>query len=1273
MNTTSEEQFLHDARNGNIDGIKKLLESRKCGEINFDINCKGRSKSNLGWTPLHLACYFGHKDVAEELLKAGAEVNVLNDMGDTPLHRAAYTGRKELVMLLLQYNACACVINGTAQTPKEVTRDKDIRSMLEAAEITEERKLEEFLLAAAREGATASVTELLNRTKPPNINCTDLQGNTPLHCAAYRGNKQCALKLLKSGADITIKNKNNQTPLDLALGTDMRQILMSNSLKKWIDAIEEHSAFSTHYCTQDQLSDDDDDDNQVSSEDLRDSLQMAIIPLFDFQFKDILKSLNLNVEGLPVTVLLKLKNLADLSTETCAALNKCLMLFTRQEGVQSVKLEQEQEKNKILSEALQTLATEHHELEQSIVKGSPPKSVLSEDEFYDALSDSDSEHSLSGFETVTSHSFEEETISCSRGHTNQITMSEENDHGREEPQSNGIKKYRTSLPAPMFSRNDFSIWSILRKCIGMELSKITMPVIFNEPLSFLQRLTEYMEHTYLIHKANASSNSIERMQCVAAFAVSAVASQWERTGKPFNPLLGETYELVREDLGFRLISEQVSHHPPVSAFHAEGLKNDFVFHGSIYPKLKFWGKSVEAEPKGIITLELLKHNESYTWTNPTCCVHNIIVGKLWIEQYGNVEITNHNKKKLCALYGKWTECFYTVDSAVFDEHKKNDKRNADEKKINKATTSSEEPDEMPMPDAETVQVIPGSRLLWRIAPRPPNSSQMYNFTGFTMNLNELDKEMEGVIPKTDCRLRPDIRAMENGNIDLASEEKKRLEEKQRAARKNRSKSDDEWKTSETEKKTTLDQAFRSVLEEEIVKQTASCEDFLGLIYRSIDGVTEGICSATTPFLLLGDVLDCLPLDQCDKIFTFVEENVSTWKSHIEEKDDNMEEGEMGDDETPTTSSIPIDYNLYRKFWTLQDYFRNPVQCYDKFSWMTFLKYSDETLAVFKSYKLDDTQASRKKLEELKTAGGEHIYFAKFLTSEKLLKEIPPDGDKFAAVVEHILNTEENWNAWKNEGCPSFVKERPVETKPIRPARKRPAPEDFLSKGPDRKVLMGNSEELTRLWNLNNDNMEACKSESREFMPSLEEFFEEAIEQADPANMVEEKYKVVNNSNYGWRALRLLARRSPHFFQPTNQQFKSLPEYLENMVIKLAKELPPPSEEIKTGEEDEDNDDTLLKENNESPDVQHHKSVTGQQIEAVANKLGDQWKVLARHMELKDVDIREIESDSDDVNMRAKLLLVLWQDREGNQATVGNLGLALNSAGFAEIAESLNDT
>ncbi|XP_042819175.1 oxysterol-binding protein-related protein 1 isoform X2 [Panthera tigris] len=760
---------------------------------------------------------------------------------------------EELVMLLLEYNADSTVVNGSGQTAKEVTYDKEIRNMLEAVERTQQRKLEEELLAAAREGRTAELLALLNRPNPPDVNCSDQLGNTPLHCAAYRAHKQCALKLLKSGADPNLKNKNDQKPLDLAQGAEMKHILIGNkviykalkryegplwkssrffgwrlfwvvlehgvlswyrkqpdavhniyrqgckhltqavctvkstdsclffikcfddtihgfrvpknslqqSREDWLEAIEDHSAYSTHYCSQDQLTDDEEED-ATSAVDLKESLE-----------------------------------------------------------VRNFKLEQEQEKNKILSEALETLATEHHELERSLVEGSPPHSILSEDEFYDALSESESERSLSRLEAVTARSSEEEGEHLgSRKHR----MSEGNDCGGGDALSNGIKKHRTSLPSPMFSRNDFSIWSILRKCIGMELSKITMPVIFNEPLSFLQRLTEYMEHTYLIHKASSFSDSVERMQCVAAFAVSAVASQWERTGKPFNPLLGETYELVRDDLGFRLISEQVSHHPPISAFHAEGLNNDFIFHGSIYPKLKFWGKSVEAEPKGTITLELLEHSEAYTWTNPTCCVHNIIVGKLWIEQYGNVEITNHktgdkcvlnfkpcglfgkelhkvegyiqdkSKKRLCALYGKWTECLYSVDPATFDAYKKNDKKNTEEKKNSKQMSTSEESDEMPMPDSESVFVIPGSVLLWRIAPRPPNSAQMYNFTSFAMVLNEVDKEMESVIPKTDCRLRPDIRAMENGEIDQASEEKKRLEEKQRAARKNRSKSEEDWKT-----------------------------------------------------------------------------------------------------------------------------------------------------------------------------------------------------------------------------------------------------------------------------------------------------------------------------------------------------------------------------------------------------------------------------------------------------------------------------------------------
>ncbi|CAJ0967676.1 unnamed protein product [Ranitomeya imitator] len=99
INGEPEEQLLHDARNGNIDGVRTLLASCKKGHVTINLDCKGKSKSNMGWTPLHLACYFGHRDVVEELLKAGTDVNILNDMGDTPLHRAAFTGRKVKSML----------------------------------------------------------------------------------------------------------------------------------------------------------------------------------------------------------------------------------------------------------------------------------------------------------------------------------------------------------------------------------------------------------------------------------------------------------------------------------------------------------------------------------------------------------------------------------------------------------------------------------------------------------------------------------------------------------------------------------------------------------------------------------------------------------------------------------------------------------------------------------------------------------------------------------------------------------------------------------------------------------------------------------------------------------------------------------------------------------------------------------------------------------------------------------------------------------------------
>lgn len=71
-------------------------------------------------------------------------------------------------------------------------------------------------------------------------------------------------------------------------------------------------------------------------------------------------------------------------------------------------------------------------------------------------------------------------------------------------------------------------------------------------------MCEELEYSELLDKAAGLHDPTERMIQVAAFAVSSYASTIYRAAhKPFNPLLGETYECIREDKGFRFIAEQV--------------------------------------------------------------------------------------------------------------------------------------------------------------------------------------------------------------------------------------------------------------------------------------------------------------------------------------------------------------------------------------------------------------------------------------------------------------------------------------------------------------------------------------------------------------------------------------------------------------------------------------------------------------------------------------------------------------------------------------------
>jgi hypothetical protein len=149
--------------------------------------------------------------------------------------------------------------------------------------------------------------------------------------------------------------------------------------------------------------------------------------------------------------------------------------------------------------------------------------------------------------------------------------------GATTPPSPGPVKQRHRL-ASYKAFGEVSVWSFLKQAVGQDLTRITFPVAFNEPLTLIQRSCEDMEYSHLLDLAAAGSGSERRLLFVAAFAMSNYVATCGRLGKPFNPLLHETFEHTQPPDGetglggFRFLAEQVGHHPPVSASHAESLQ-----------------------------------------------------------------------------------------------------------------------------------------------------------------------------------------------------------------------------------------------------------------------------------------------------------------------------------------------------------------------------------------------------------------------------------------------------------------------------------------------------------------------------------------------------------------------------------------------------------------------------------------------------------------------------------------------------------------------------
>ena len=146
-------------------------------------------------------------------------------------------------------------------------------------------------------------------------------------------------------------------------------------------------------------------------------------------------------------------------------------------------------------------------------------------------------------------------------------------------------------------------------------------------------MAETVEYNELLEKAASEPNSLIRLAYITSYIASRYFSVIGHMNKPFNSLLGETFELVTSK--YRFISEQVSHHPPITAYHCES--DQYVVFAQARTTMKFNGRYISFAPNDrvYITLKLEDGSqEFYSCTLPQTTVHNLVIGKLYIDVHG---------------------------------------------------------------------------------------------------------------------------------------------------------------------------------------------------------------------------------------------------------------------------------------------------------------------------------------------------------------------------------------------------------------------------------------------------------------------------------------------------------------------------------------------------------------------------------------------------------------------------------------------------------------
>eukprot|EP01121_Diplochlamys_sp_Union-15-3_P018961 TRINITY_DN702_c0_g1_i1.p1 TRINITY_DN702_c0_g1~~TRINITY_DN702_c0_g1_i1.p1 ORF type:complete len:371 (-),score=60.88 TRINITY_DN702_c0_g1_i1:5-1117(-) len=180
-----------------------------------------------------------------------------------------------------------------------------------------------------------------------------------------------------------------------------------------------------------------------------------------------------------------------------------------------------------------------------------------------------------------------------------------------------------------------SIWGVARSIIqqlrnGAELTKLSLPAVFLEPYSVLELgAARLAGHFPILHDLPSESDPLGRMIITTRWYLAAYKCI-AFSKKPYNSILGETHRCTVNEGGHqtKFYAQQVSHHPPKSAFRSINSTLGIVIEALVGFEPKFHGNYVTVPSSGYMKIHNKKYEEEYFFAQPLpgVLISNVIWG-----------------------------------------------------------------------------------------------------------------------------------------------------------------------------------------------------------------------------------------------------------------------------------------------------------------------------------------------------------------------------------------------------------------------------------------------------------------------------------------------------------------------------------------------------------------------------------------------------------------------------------------------------------------------